>query len=510
MLTSQVFDAQGFGGLKTTLVDGDTTTVIDADVSNAMLNRSVINGVVGERLSLEATGLLNVSEDDGENNSLNIDGELAVFFFEYADVDGERILQHTQFEAMADFVLIDEETRLDVLNGFTSVERWEDGVRTQHLEELYGDGTFGFADQDENASVQINGTILDLHTKLENGTTMIDDLHVDGTLTGDVQGTFGVVRGIETTGMQANITGEEFLVNVIFQESWFNITGVNGGNFFDGAGVGATHNQTWDYQAVQSDWENRTVRLVWRETGPDASEGEEFPERSPQQRNATAPVAEENLGDLTVGRETGWMPIPLSTDDYLRLNGQDGIILTVRAGDTRVDTRDGHNLTVIDWTGVYDGEGGVATGSVVSAGPLSGLLSTVDRSLTVPFGEENESVVLQETQCLERVLSPEIVSEDDNNLPSFPRLTGERVSPLERVEALPTFRQPSKIRNGTWSACLRTFLLGLGTVELNDRGLHGDQVVGDDVYTAAVIVTGLEVGLVDVVVSASDSSEPQP
>ena len=92
-----------------------------------MLNRSVINGVVGERLSLEATGLLNVSEDDGENNSLNID-ELAVFFFEYADVDGERILQHTQFEAMADFVLIDEETRLDVsLNGFTSVERWEDG-----------------------------------------------------------------------------------------------------------------------------------------------------------------------------------------------------------------------------------------------------------------------------------------------------------------------------------------------------------------------------------------------
>ena len=509
VLTSQVFDAQGFGGLKTTLVDGDTTTVIDADVSKAMLNRSVINGVVGERLSLEATGLLNVSEDDGENNSLNIDGELAVFFFEYADVDGERILQHTQFEAMADFVLIDEETRLDVsLNGFTSVERWEDGVRTQHLEELYGDGTFGFADQDENASVQINGTILDLHTKLENGTTMIDDLHVDGTLTGDVQGTFGVVRGIETTGMQANITGEEFLVNVIFQESWFNITGVNGGNFFDGAGVGATHNQTWDYQAVQSDWENRTVRLVWRETGPDASEGEEFPERSPQQRNATAPVAEEGLGDLTVGRETGWMPIPLATDDYLRLNGQDGIILTVRAGDSRVDTRDGHNLTVIDWTGVYEGEGdsGVATGSVVSAGPLSGLLSTVDRSLTVPFGDENESVVLQETQVLERVLSPEIVSEDDNNPPV--------VSEIEWREGLAVGEGGSvahlqaTVEDSEWnvvSVLADLSSLGLGTVELNDRGLHGDQAVGDDVYTAAIIVTGLEVGLVDVVVTASDS-----
>ena len=311
VLTSQVFDAQGFGDLRTELIDGETTTVINADVSHALLNRSIIDGVVGERLSLEATGSLNVSEDDGENNSLDIDGELAVFFFEYVDVDGERVLQHTQFEAMADFMLIDEGTRLDVsLDGFSSVERWENGVRTQHLEELYGDGTFGFADQDENASLQVNGTILDLHTKLENGTTLIDDLHVDGTLTGDVQGTFGVLRSIETTGMQANATGQEFMVNVIFQESWFNITGVNGGNFFDGAGVGATHNQTWDYQTVQSDWDNRTVRLVWRETGPDASEGEDFPERSPIQQNATAPVAEESLGDLTVGRETGWMPIP--------------------------------------------------------------------------------------------------------------------------------------------------------------------------------------------------------
>ena len=106
-----------------------------------------------------------------------------------------------------------------------------------HLEELYGAGTFGFADQDENASLQVNGTILDLHTKLENGTTLIDDLHVDGTLSGDVQGTFGVVRTIEDTGMQANATGELFLVNVIFQESWFNITGINGGNFFDGAAL---------------------------------------------------------------------------------------------------------------------------------------------------------------------------------------------------------------------------------------------------------------------------------
>jgi len=509
VLTSQVFDARGFGELRTELLDGDTSTVIQANVSQAMLNRSIVNGVIGEQLSLEATGSLNISEDDGENNSLAIDGELAVFFFEYADVDGVRVLQHTQFEAMADFVLIDEGTRLDVsLDGFTSLERWEHGVRTQHLEELYGDGTFGFTDQEENASLQVNGTILDLHTKLENGTTLVDDLHVDGTLTGDVQGTFGVLRGIETTGMQANSTGQEHLVNVIFQESWFNITGVNGGNFFDGAGVGATHNQTWDYQAVQSDWDNRTVRLVWRQTGPDASEGEEFPEHSPVQQNATAPVAEENLGDVTVGRETGWMPIPLNTDDRLRLNGQEGLTLTVEVGNTRVDARDGHNLSVIEWTGVYEGggEAGNASGAMVVQGPLKGLLSSVQRSLTLPFGEENETMVLQETQVLERVLSPEIVSPDENNPPVISAI-GWREG-LAQGEGGAVAHLQATVEDSEWNvvsvvADLSAF--GLGTVELNDRGLNGDGTVGDDVYTTSVIIPGLEIGSFAVNVSATDS-----
>lgn len=509
LLTSQVFDARGFGNLQTTVIDGDMVTVIDADVSQALLNRSVINGVVGEHLSIEATGLLNVSEDGEENNSLSIDGELAVFLFEYVDLDGERLLQHTQFEAMADFILIEDGSRLDVsLDGFSSLARWENGVRTQHLEELYGAGTFGFADQDENASLQVNGTILDLHTKLENGTTIIDDLHVDGTLSGDVQGTFGVVRTIEDTGMQANATGERFLVNVIFQESWFNITGINGGNFFDGAGVGATHNQTWDYQAVQSDWDNRTVRLVWRETGPDASEGEDLPERSPIQQNATAPVAEEGLGNLTVGRETGLMPIPLMKDDRLRLAGQEGITLTVSAGATRIDVRDGHNLTVIEWTGFYegDGEAGLASGAMVSAGPLKGLLSTVQRTLAVPFGEDSETVVLEETQTLERVLSPEIVSEDDNTAPSIGELQWR--DGLAIGEGAMVAHLEVSVTDLEWNVVGVTAdlsSLDLGEVELNDRGLNGDAAIGDDVYTASVIIPGLQVGAHSVGVSATDS-----
>ena len=509
ILTHQVFDARGFGEFETTVIDGLTETTIHADVTQAELNRSFSEGVIGERLLLEATGTLNVTEDRVGNNSLDIDGELAVFFFEYNDVDGVRLLQHTQFEAMADFVLIEDGSRLDVsLDGFTSLERWEEGVRTEHLEELYGAGTFGFADQDENASVQVNGSILDLHTKIENGTTVIDDLHVDGVLTGDVQGSFGVVRAIETTGMQTNATGEAFLVNVIFQESWFNITGVNGGNFFDGAGIGATHNETWDYQVVNADWDNRTVRLVWRETGPDASEGEEFPERSPIQTNATPPASEEGLGDLTVGRETGLMPIPMQSNDQLRLNGQDGLTLTVTAGSTVVDARDGHNLTVIEWQGTYGGSGdsGTASGTIVSVGPLSGLISGVERNLSLPFGDDNETVTLYETQYLERVLSPEIVSEDDNTAPSIGAIglreglvlgEGGSVAHIEVV-----------VSDAEWNVLeveIDASSVGAGLITLNDRGLDGDQSIGDDVYTSTVVVQGLEVGDMSVTVTAVDT-----
>ena len=508
VLTHQVFDARGFGTLETLLVDGATETFIHADVAQAELNRSFVQGTVSERLLLEATGSLNLNEDGGENNSLNIDGELAVFFFEYVDVDGVRVFQFTQFEAMADLVVIDEGTRLDVsLDGFRSVEQWENGVRTEQLEELYGAGTFGFADQEDNASVQVNGTILDLHTKVVNGTTTIDDLHVDGQLTGDVQGTFGVVRGIETTGMQTNATGEAFMVNVIFQESWFNITGVNGGNFFDGAGVGATHNETWDYQVVNADWDNRTVRLVWRETGPDASEGESFPENSPIQRNATPPVSEEGLGDLTVSRESGWMPIPMQTNDRLRLDGQEGLQLTILAGGVSLDSRDGHNLTVIEWTGTYDnGAEGNASGAIVSAGPLSGLLSNVQRSVSLPFGEENESIVLQESQLLERVLSPEIVGEDENNPPVISTLRlreglvlGEGGS-LAHLEVVVTDTE--------WNVVdveVDARSIGAGQFTLNDRGLDGDQAIGDDVYSATVWVQGLETGELPMNVTAVDS-----
>ena len=109
-------------------------------------------------------------------------------------------------------------------------------MRTYQIEEVVGSGTFGFSESDNESTVNVNGTIYQFHTMSEQGITMVDDIHIDGVITGDVQGDFGVLRGIELTGSQANATGVEFPVNVIHEESWFNLTGVNGGNFFDGAG----------------------------------------------------------------------------------------------------------------------------------------------------------------------------------------------------------------------------------------------------------------------------------
>ena len=199
-----------------------------------------------------------------------------------------------------------------------------------------------------------------------------------------MQGNFGVVRGIEQSGNQANATGVVFPVNVIHEESWFNLTGVNGGNFFDGAGIGATHNQTWDYQVIYSDWENRTIRLVWEETGAESSSGEEFPEHSPIERQPEPPEVDESLGNLTISPETGLMPIPMHPGDTIRLDGQQGLTLVVTAEAVANDPRDGHNFHVVTWSGTYeDTDAGTASGAIIDEGPLKGLISSVERVLEI-------------------------------------------------------------------------------------------------------------------------------
>ena len=507
VLTSQVFDARGSGLLHLVTFDGTSMSEITANVSEGWFNRSMIDGDISERLRIEATGDLDITDADEEGSeTLNVTGEISVFFLETWDENGVRKLQHTQFEALADMRLTEDDFAMDIsLDGLTVLERWEEGVRTAEKNELIGQGTFGLNDEDDNASIMINGTIHDFHVLTEDGLTVIDDLHMDGTITGDAQGTFGIVRTIEETGMQANSSQVEFLVNVIHQDTWFNITGINGGNFFDDQGVGATHNESWDYQVVQSNWENRTVRLVWVETGADPSSGDERPENSPMQVNATQPETEDLLGNITISRETGLMPIPLIPGDTVRLADQDGLTLIITAESTGNDPRDGFNLHVVNWVGSYENVG-TASGSIVDQGPLMGLLSSVNRVLELPYGEGNESANFSESQVVERIVSPSIVTAENNSAPSLVELyVAEGVMYGEGGSTGTLVAHISDAEFNVESVTVDLSPIGGEVTVLNDRGLDGDTTVGDNRFSTRILVQGLEVGNVSLNVTATDA-----
>ena len=496
VLTSQVIQAKGSGDILLQLEEDGLVTTINATVVDALLNRSNIDNVVSERLRLEAFGALFVNgEEDG--GQFDLDGDISLLLLETTDVDGVRVLQHTQIEATADMLLSDEGSEFNLqLDQFETLERWENGVRVDQLDLIRGDGTFGFTDQEENSSMVVNGTVYNFHSRVEDGITLIDDVHVDGTLSGDVQGTFGVVQTIEQTGKQLNHTLVEHDVNVIHSETWFNVTGVGGSNFFGGSGAGSYYNDSYIYQATNADWDNRTVRLVWTETGPDPSSGDERPERSPIEQEPTPPEVEEALGNISVGREAGFAPVPMETGDVVRLLAQDGIVLTVTAGQEAIEPRDAKNLSVIQWTGVYsDGVTGTASGSIVHQGPLTGLLASTVRSFEIEFGTDGETALLNESQAVDAILSPSIVSADDNTAPQVLDLSlmeglvfGEGGSPAHLV---------ATIDDPDWnivSVQVDLSSIGLGTVAMNDRGLDGDQTIGDNEWTTMVSVQGLAVG----------------
>ena len=506
VLTSQVIQAKGSGDILLQLEEDGLVTTINATVVDALLNRSNIDNVVSERLRLEAFGALLVNGEE-EDAQFDVDGDISLLLLETTDVDGVRVLQHTQIEATADMLLSDEGSEFNLqLDQFETLERWENGVRVDQLDLIRGDGTFGFTDQEENSSMVVNGTVYNFHTRVEDGITLIDDVHIDGTLSGDVQGTFGVVQTIEQTGKQLNHTLVEHDVNVIHSETWFNVTGVGGSNFFGGSGAGSYYNDSYIYQATNADWDNRTVRLVWTETGPDPSNGDERPERSPIEQEPTPPEVEEALGNISVGREAGFAPVPMETGDVVRLLAQDGIVLTVTAGQEAIEPRDAKNLSVIQWTGVYsDGVSGTASGSIVHQGPLTGLLASTVRSFEIEFGTNGETALLNESQAVDAILSPSIVSADDNTAPQVLDLSlmeglvfGEGGSPAHLV---------ATIDDPDWniiSVQVDLSSIGLGTVAMNDRGLDGDQTIGDNEWTTMVSVQGLVVGELPITVVVVD------
>ena len=83
-------------------------------------------------------------------------------------------------------------------------------------------------------------------------------MHVYGTISGETEGTWGLLREIEDVGPSANSTGDVFTVNVIHNQVWYNLTGA-AGLFAEDIGVGQYHNQTWDYQAMPVSYTHLTL-----------------------------------------------------------------------------------------------------------------------------------------------------------------------------------------------------------------------------------------------------------
>ncbi|MED5486899.1 MAG: choice-of-anchor X domain-containing protein [Candidatus Thermoplasmatota archaeon] len=503
-LQSQTFEMRGNGTISVNTSEDGIITEIDGDVVNSYIIRSLNQGIVEEQLRIEANGGLSINGDGG-GESIEANGTLALLLIETHDLDGERLLSNTEFEGTADMSLSGDDYQMDLdINQIISRERWENGQLHSSLNRIQGDGAFDFAEQDENgSSMTVNATVYDFFQETVNGEKTGDRIHVDGTFTGDVNGDFGTVRDIVATNhTQANSTGDEFNVNVIFTETWLNLSGI-GNNPFD---MEAIHNKTWEYEAPQEHWDNRTVRLRWNSMeGGEPSEGDEFPERSPIQNNLTPPEVESVVGDLDITRETGISPSELMVGDRLDLLSSEIMHLSVTATQTGIVNRDGHTIPVTHWTGTYGNEGS-AFGAVINEGVLAGLITEVSRNVSLDLGD-GESAVFEETQSLSRVLSPSIITESENTPPSVVSVSireGNLLNENGNIAHLEVTISDPDWNVRSVEADFSVGDLDLGTIVLNDIGLDGDISIHDEKFTAMIEYSGTFSGDADVQINVED------
>ena len=486
-LQNQIFEMRGNGTIDIENSGDGVTTEISGNVVNSYIIRSLDQGVVEEWLRLEANGDIHLSSSGG-GESMEANGTLALLLVETHDIDGQRVLSNTEFEGTAGMEISGEDYQMDLdLEQLIFKDRWDNGVFTSSLSRIQGDGAFDFTDNEENSSMTVNATVYEFFSESVDGLKTGDRLHVDGTFSGDVNGDFGIVRDIIASGhSQANATGMPFDTNVIFTESWVNLTSV-GNNPFD---VEAVHNKTWDYEVPEDHWENRTVRLRWDSTeGGEPSEGDEFPERSPIQIAKEAPEAGEGLGNAEITRETGLAPATLVVGDRLDLLDSELMHLSVIATSTGTVNRDGHIIPVTHWSGTYASIG-TATGAVVNEGVLAGLIAEVTRNVTIDL-DDGESIEFSETQSLARVLSPSIITASENTAPSIISVS-IREGALTNENGMMAHLEV-EVDDPDWNirgVTVDFTGLGLGIVTLNDVGVDGDTAIHDDVFTAEILYPG--------------------
>ncbi len=500
-LQSQVFEMRGNGTIGINNSEDGVDMEIFGNVVNSYLIRSLDQGIVEEQLRIEANGGLHLSSEGGDE-SMEANGTLALLLIETHDIGNQRILSNLEFEGTADMLMTGEDYQMDLdINQIISRERWENGQFHSSLNRIQGDGAFDFTDQEENSSMTVNATVYEIFSESVDGMKTGDKLHVDGTFSGDVNGDFGIVRDIVATDhSQVNSTGVAFPTNVIFSESWLNLSGI-GNNPFE---MEAMHNKTWEYEVPEEHWDNRTVRLRWDSMeGGEPSEGDEFPERSPIQNNLTAPEANSTLGDIDITRETGLAPAGLTVGDRVDLMGSDLMHLSVTATSTGTVIRDGHNIPVTYWDGTYGGDG-LATGAVINEGILAGLVAEVTRNVTIDI-DVGETLEFGETQSLARVLSPSIITEGENSAPSIVSISiREGAMTNEGASSVHLEVEVDDVDWNIRSVTADLSALSLGNITLNDIGLEGDTSVHDEIFTAEIQYSGIVDGDVAITVDVSD------
>ena len=380
------------------------------------------------------------------------------------------------------------------------MERWEDGIREQQHSLILGGGDFGFLIDDEFFEVEVNGTIPVIHFESQGGETIAETIRVDGTYDGDAEGSFGLIRRIVDSGTQENATGQMFEVDKIENEFWFNVSATPIGPIT--GEWEAEHNLTYEYTVPQTDWWNRTIRYQYIEDN--GTTNNEYPEYSPIIVQPQSPDAN-RIFENHISRETGAAPEILVPGDSFALVGNDALILSVEVMSVVDGVMDGHNVTLAEWIGDYGGEA-YASGSVVNEGPLAGLLNEVYRWIQISFNENGttEDLAFVEYQSVDRVLSPSVISEEENTAPNLISVGFREGRILTEGDSAHLEVLVYDFDTDVTAVSVDLSEIGLGIVELSDSGLQGDHTIHDDIWTALVTYEGLQHGIIEPTVTMDD------
>ena len=497
-LSSQEFQLEGSGTIRMSLYDGLEGISADGTVKEARFTRTLENGIVTEHLELEANGSLALNSN--EEGSLDISGDMSLLRYETTDVDGERVFQDIWVEAMATALIEFESDRIDFqLDEFILRERWEGDQRVEQHQRFRGEGDFDVLIEDENGiQIEVNGTIEEIYNEQLDGVMIADTFILDGIYSGTASGTFGSVRQIVDAGVQTNSSGVDHDVLVIRDEYWFNVSG--SAFTVPGQELYSDHNLTYVYMTPNIDWESPVVRYRYVEDNGEVNN--EYPPDSPRILNPVPPEAVSILSS-NVTRESGLVPDVLIQGDRVDLVHDGRFSMAVEVQNTSIADIDGHEVKSAEWIGTYPG-GGQASGSTVNEGILAGLLIHCERTIPLPLLEDEDPSIFRETQTVDRVLRPSVITAAENTLPEITAITyreGIWRGEGDNVHLEVTIEDPD---TDVVSVTIDLHGEDWGILELSDSGLSGDLVVHDDIWTVQANSSGLFYGSMEATIHVED------